>query len=410
MPTSTARRLLEEIFASKRIQCAISLTGGGGNVAGDLLGTCGASSTLLELTLPYYQQSLLNYLNLPADIVKREAPTKFSFSSQEVAMLMAKESLERARRLVPLEDAATCVGVGCTAALVSLQPRKGSHRAYVTLHSAHGIHNYKLEMHKGARSRKEEDETVGNLIVLALANAANIDTSHLATEITSHDDDVLTVEPTTTFDNSFPDVLTSFASSIAFLPFHDTLLRDMPWRKMLVVPGSFNPIHDGHVRFAAAAQRLLHSATGDTFPPLFELSIQNADKGTVNVEDIETRVRGIVQDRKQAAVLTNASLFLDKAALFPSCAFAVGADTAVRLVDLKYYGNDPSNLWLALSKIAAVGCCFVVAGRLVGDMFVSAEAAVAQVPPPFRSMFHAIPEAEFRLDLSSTQLRQQAAL
>ncbi|RHY32387.1 hypothetical protein DYB32_002626 [Aphanomyces invadans] len=178
---------------------------------------------------------------------------------------------------------------------------------------------------------------------------------------------------------------------------------------MLVLPGSFNPVHQGHMEFARASQRLLEKLDGgDLYTPLFELSIKNADKGAlVDVADLTRRVQGLVETHHQRVVLTNASLFVDKAALFPACVFAIGADTAVRLVDPKYYGHDVTNVWMALSTIASHKCRFVVAGRLVGGTFVTAEESVSKVPSPFQHLFLPLPESAFRLDLSSTEIRER---
>ncbi|OQS06754.1 hypothetical protein THRCLA_01219 [Thraustotheca clavata] len=400
--TSIVRSVLQAIYASKQIQCVVSLTGGGGSAIGEVLGTSGASSTLLEVIVPYHRQSMIDFLKVPPSELET-----MGFSSQSVANLMGKKALEHARRLVSIDQAATCVGIGCTAALVSSEPRRGSHRAFLSVHTANAIHNFKLELEKGARTRKEEDECVGYLIVLAMAKAANVD-SYLQTNLrqlcTEHTGDVLT-EDSASIPSTFI-IPTSKLSTIAYLPYAPPL-QDMPWRRMLIVPGSFNPMHIGHTELGSVAQATIASITGNTLPILFELSIQNADKGVLNTTALQKRVEAIVQEHAASVVLTNASLFLDKASLFPTCTFAIGADTAVRLLDLKYYNNDKDTLWLALAQIAELKCSFVVAGRDVDGSFVPAEAVVAQVPSPFKHLFIPIPESQFRHDISSSMLRSK---
>ena len=53
----------------------------------------------------------------------------------------------------------------------------------------------------------------------------------------------------------------------------------------LVLSGSFNPIHDGHRQLLLAA-----SKKAPTYDPVFELSLHNADKGYLEVEEIVTRI------------------------------------------------------------------------------------------------------------------------
>jgi nicotinamide mononucleotide (NMN) deamidase PncC len=102
---SQVQSALQLIYALKRVQCVISLTGGGGSAIGEILGTCGASSTLLEVIVPYARQSLVDFLKIPGHKVD-----KLGYSSREVSMLMANKSLEKCRRLVPIEQVSTCIG------------------------------------------------------------------------------------------------------------------------------------------------------------------------------------------------------------------------------------------------------------------------------------------------------------
>lgn len=74
-----------------------------------------------------------------------------------------------------------------------------------------------------------------------------------------------------------------------------------------------------------------------TYEPLFELSVQNADKGFIQEEIVSQRAAQF-QDRRLA--LTHAPLFSQKAKLFPESVFVIGYDTYVRLIDPKYYNHS----------------------------------------------------------------------
>jgi hypothetical protein len=99
--------------------------------------------------------------------------------------------------------------------------------------------------------------------------------------------------------------------------------------------------------------------------------------------------------------VTRAATFVEKARLFPKCIFVVGADTAERIVQSRFYGGSDSNMAAALTEFRHHGCRFLVAGRAdAAGRFVSVE----QVPIPaeFRDLFAGLP---FRRDISATQLR-----
>lgn len=76
--------------------------------------------------------------------------------------------------------------------------------------------------------------------------------------------------------------------------------------KQIVLSGSFNPLHDGHLQLMKSALTRYPS-----HEPLFELSLHNADKGGITDEMIEKRVKQF-SDLDLRVALTNAPLFKQK--------------------------------------------------------------------------------------------------
>jgi hypothetical protein len=97
---------------------------------------------------------------------------------------------------------------------------------------------------------------------------------------------------------------------------------------------------------------------------------------------------------------------VEKARLFPGVTFVVGADTAARIVQPRFYGERVEAMTAALDELRRLGCRFLVAGRSGGDGVFQGLDQLA-IPEAWRDLFAAIPEDHFRIDISSTVLRQQ---
>ena len=99
--------------------------------------------------------------------------------------------------------------------------------------------------------------------------------------------------------------------------------------------------------------------------------------------------------------------------------FVLGTDTFVRIINPKYYNNSIDNMIDALVEMKEKGVHFIVGGRLeqqqqqssMGDekkmKFINGEEEVKSLPLHVQEMFTLLSEEEFRLDVSSTEIRKQ---
>lgn len=159
-----------------------------------------------------------------------------------------------------------------------------------------------------------------------------------------------------------------------------------------LVPGSFDPPHVGHFGIAAAAARWAGGVAA------FELSVINADKPPLTVDALRRRLAVLVGHGP--VVASRAPTFVEKARLWPDTVFAVGCDTAERIIDPKYYEDRGA----ALAEVRRHGCRFLVAGRVVAGGEFRGLRHLA-LSPELADLFFELSESDFREDVSSTALR-----
>jgi hypothetical protein len=131
-----------------------------------------------------------------------------------------------------------------------------------------------------------------------------------------------------------------------------------------------------------------------------EMSIVNVEKPALDFLEIADRCNDLAEF---PIVLTRAATFAEKADVIPGAVFLVGADTIARIGDPVYYGDDTRKRDSAIAALAARGCRFLVFGRTIGTRF--SNAADLPLPSALRALCEFVPESEFRVDVSSTEVR-----
>ncbi len=224
------------------------------------------------------------------------------------------------------------LSVSCTAALQTDRVRRGDDRAFICIKTAEAEKLYALYFSKA--SRAEQEALLSDWLLVLIAQAVGAE-------------------------------------------------------RGLMLPGSFNPVHQGHLNLLKVAERI----TG--LRGVFELSCANVDKPDILEEEILRRSSAI---RDIPVALTHTPRFVQKAQLFPKTTFILGYDTAERLIAYKNIGE-----WEFFQTLETI---FLVAGRQLRDGTKNFQGLESlELPRGFETLFEAIPREKFREDISSTELR-----
>ena len=337
-------------------QGVFHLTGGGAGFLAELLGTAGASRSVLDASVPYSADSLAQLLG--------SAPAQACSAGTARAMAMA--GFERARQLGETRP----FGFACTASLATDRAKRGRCRAHIAVQTlARGFHaqfSAFSAVHDRSVQEQELVEAAWDVLLPALGLAGDRRIELNAVE-------------------AAPEWQALVEGRLSHV-------STAPHKGDLVLPGSFNPLHDGHRGMMTVAERRLG------IPGAYELSIENPDKPLLDYFEIRTRL----EQFDRPVWLTRLPTFAEKARKFPGATFVVGTDTLLRIADPGYYGG-PGQRDAEIADMLGRGVRFLVFGRLFNGSF--QELGDQLLPRSLSDACTGVDEAEFRLDLSSTRIR-----
>ena len=168
-------------------------------------------------------------------------------------------------------------------------------------------------------------------------------------------------------------------------------------RRVALFPGSFNPLHKGHLRIAKIAREQFD------LDVWYELSVVNVEKKALTWTELEARMSQNFCAQTSPVMLTHAATFEEKLTLFPEAVFVVGVDTLVRIDDFRFY-RDSKHREQVLDQFQTRpdGYRFLVFGRWQSDEFLLEQ---VKIDDRLRQSCQFVPQSKFDVRISSSEIR-----
>ena len=334
------------------------------------------------------------------------------------------------------------IGIGCTASLATDRQKKGEHRVHVAVQTLQQTIQFSLRFQKETRTRSEEERLVADLILNAIETVRRemVNHSHAMPPRFSGTGEISCPAFIEGYPENFPlfeqiplhlkpgEVVQGelavgspllvnlfFGKLGAVLWANDEIRYSISHKHIsspvtpfnpcaefmqAIFPGSFSPVHKGHLEMINIAEQRLQGKI------VLEMSIQNVDKPPLDYIELKHRLAHIREANSQQVVwLTQTPLFVHKAELFRGATFVVGADTIRRFADLRFYHESIHKLHDILRTIASYNCRFLVFVRKSPSGLESLD--TLEMPDMLRSLCNEVSPSDFTMDISSSDMRRE---
>ena len=374
---------VQNLLRQGRYKAFICCAGGGSQAYDWIARVPGASEFLAGATFPYATDETDRFLGFRTDhYVSRENALDLAAASY----LRAAEHLQR--QCGDGSVAKKPMGIGLTAAIATTRQLRGGCRVHVAAVTPENVvYAYEdLESGVGESMRHQHSaETSIMALDIMLATAGFVPIGNLKTRAIEDQE-----------------LRNRFFQHPWFAPFDRRSAMDYrAVRHAILLPGSFNPMHDGHRDMA----RVIEELTGKQV--IYTTTADSVHKPPLGITELLNRAAQIRLEQwagnSRSILFTHGDpLFVDKARNFPGVNFAVGVDTVARMLEPKWYSDAEAGVRSMLGELHQYGAHLFVFGRAIGGRFTVL--SDIDVPDAYGHLFSPVPG---RWDLSSTAIREQ---
>jgi nicotinic acid mononucleotide adenylyltransferase len=359
--------MLQDILKEANVSIHVIATGAGAGLQKQLWEVPGSSAYLSGAAFPYAaeeQEELLGFM-------------PEHFSSEEAAIDLASAAYMKAFRFGGKKP----VGLGIAASVASEKEHRGDHRIHACMITDDRVISVETTLDKGTGyDRRYIDGLFADDLGLSLLRE---------------------LDPHNYVGNPILKDNTELAQQRFFLrPFFQAGGKRLPtfdpFRKYALMPGAYNPPHEGH--FGTADNMEDHWG----YQTIFEITAEPPHKDALSVQNMLKRAK-LLQGHHRLFTRKN-PYYIDKARSYPGVPLVLGADAMLRMLDPKW-GLDLDKMF---AEFKSLGTCLYVANRYIDGRLTTLGEVASSLPLITRSVFDQI---SFYIpgewNISSTELRNK---
>jgi nicotinic acid mononucleotide adenylyltransferase len=358
------------MWAEKLKQLNVSIhviaTGGGAGLQEKLWSVPGSSAYLSGASFPYSMEEHDELLGFKPE----------KYCSPEDAVDLASAAYMKAYRF----DGKKPVGVGITASVASERMHRGNHHAHVAIMTDDSVSILNMSLVKGVGEvqRYQDGKLCDDAGYFLIIKQLGLLDDKL--EISNED-----------------------ATSLAYERFwrrpyftaSGQRLAKLEVDHHALLPGAFNPPHEGHYGMAHEVEKIGYQV-------VFTTTVNPPHKGVLSVQDCLKRAK-LLHGRNRLFTHDD-PLYIDKARAYPGAPMIIGADACQRLFDPKW-GADIEQ---TLKEFLSLKTKFYVCDRFIDGKLVKGWDVVASMDEHlYRNYARIFTAIDGQWNISSTELRNK---